>query len=143
MTSWSYEGMAFQEDEIEDHVGFVYIITNLKTGMQYIGQKKFFSTRRIRKKNKKNKTLKVEPSNWKDYWGSNEKLQADVKELGPKHFQRNILHLCKNKSIMNYLELKEQVSRDVLFYPEKFYNAYVGGRISRSHVLGKWTPVQD
>lgn len=51
--------------------GFVYVITNTVNGMKYIGKKLF--------KHRRNKKL-VE-SDWRTYYGSNEKLLEDVKML--------------------------------------------------------------
>lgn len=134
---WYYHGLEFKEEDIQEHVGFVYEIENLLDGRKYIGQKKFGSVKKIKQKNKKNRKIVRSASNWENYWGSNLELQEDVKNLGVDNFKRTILHLCSSKSMMNYLELKEQVVRDVLFHPSLFYNSYVGGRISRKHVLGK------
>ena len=36
---WYYKGSAFTTDDINDLFGFVYRITNLSTGKQYIGRK--------------------------------------------------------------------------------------------------------
>jgi hypothetical protein len=38
---------------------------------------------------------------------------------------------------MSYWELWHQMVNHVLFKPEKYYNAYVGARIHRKHVLKK------
>ena len=116
-------------------VGFVYEITNLVNGMKYIGQKKTFS-RRTKKplKGKKRRRVSVVVSDWQDYWGSNKSLQEDVELLGKENFQRVILFLCKRKVEMNYLELREQINRDVLLKPKEYYNEYCGGRISRKQM---------
>lgn len=130
---WEYQ----EEIKIDDWVGFVYLITNLKNGRKYIGQKKFWSTKTTYSKNpktglKKKKRTKVE-SDWKNYFGSNEELKREVQEIGPDNFKREIIHLCKSKGMMNYLELKEQMDNNVLVDPN-FYNSFVGMRIHRSHV---------
>ncbi len=36
---WYYKGTAFTSDDIGDFFGFVYRITNLQSGKQYIGRK--------------------------------------------------------------------------------------------------------
>ena len=38
---WHYKGTAFTSDDIGDFFGFVYCITNIKSGKQYIGRKYF------------------------------------------------------------------------------------------------------
>ena len=35
---WYYQGTAFTSDDINDFFGFVYCITNLESGKQYIGR---------------------------------------------------------------------------------------------------------
>lgn len=135
--TWYYHGLEFKEEDGIGYVGFVYIIENLIDGRAYVGQKKLKATKRVAVKNKKNKKVIKASSDWQNYWGSNEELKADVKKLGKENFRRTILHLAKFKSIMNWLELKEQVDRNVLFFPEKYYNSFCGGRISRRQVLGK------
>jgi hypothetical protein len=39
---WSYNGEEFTSEMIEDNLGFVYIVTDKKTKMKYIGKKGFF-----------------------------------------------------------------------------------------------------
>jgi len=131
MGSWIYQNKEFTSEDIQDYVGFVYIITNMSNLKSYVGQKKFWSSKTIQRKKKK-KRLKVE-SNWPEYFGSSSALQKDLEELGAYKFEREILHLCKSKSWMNYLELKEQIQRDVLL-SETYYNEYLGGRINRKHL---------
>ena len=129
---WIYQGRQFNDEDIGNALGFVYKITNNLDGRVYFGQKKFFftKTRTIKGKKKREKVH----SDWKDYWSSSNELKEDVKRLGEEHFTREILRLCLTKGEMNYLEMREQVVHDVLLYPSKFYNEYVGGRINRSHL---------
>lgn len=128
----------FEEKELneipEQYIGFVYCITNLINGKQYIGKKNFYSTRRIKQKNKINKKKIKSESNWKLYFGSNDVLISDVEANGPHNFRREILHFCKNKAEMSYFEIKEQIDRRVLFLPEKYYNNFIGCRIHRKHL---------
>ena len=35
-----------------------------------------------------------------------------------------------------YYEMKYQLELDVLLKPEEYYNAFVGGKIHRKHILG-------
>ncbi len=128
---WLYDDKEFRSEDIQDNLGFVYVIENTKTGRKYIGQKKFVASKTYQL-NKKKKRKKVE-SNWLDYWGSNLVLQEDVKLLGTTFFRREILHLCKSKGWMNFLELKEQILADVLL-SDDFYNDYLGARIHRKHL---------
>lgn len=116
----------------ETVVGFVYCITNLLNNKQYIGKKTFYFSKTKTIKGKK-KRLKVE-SDWKDYYGSSEELQQDVKTFGAENFKREIIHLCKTKGTMSYLELREQVDRRVLERQDLFYNKQIHCRIHTSHL---------
>jgi hypothetical protein len=130
---WLYNDKPVDESVLQDYVGFVYIIVNKTDDRFYVGKKllKFKRTKTIKGRKKK---VQVD-SDWKTYWGSNKSLQEDVKELSESSFERKILRLCKSKGECNYYELREQMIRDVLLKPEKYYNSYVGARIHRNHVL--------
>lgn len=135
---WSYKGEVFTSEMIEDNVGFVYIVTDAQ-GKKYIGKKSFFS--KVTKpplKGKKRKRRSLKESDWKEYCGSSVTVKALVEENGLNHFNREILHLCKSKGELNYLELREQIVRDVLLKPDEYFNAYVGVRVNRSHVKALW-----
>ena len=131
---WLYNGgeFVFTEELAQTHVGFVYLITNTTNYRQYIGKKLFTmaKTKQVKGKRKKFRS----PSNWQEYYGSNTNLQEDVKRLGPEAFTREILHLCKTKGQCSYWEAKEQLTRDVLLFPDLWYNQQVRCRIHRSHL---------
>mgnify|MGYP000023409937 FL=1 len=129
---WLYEGVEWQPPEEfshEDVYGFVYLITNLTTQRKYIGKKFFWSqkTLPITKTRKRRKKLKVE-SDWRTYWGSNKHLVAEIEEHGTEGFHREMLHLCKGKGELAYMEAKEQFDRDVLL-TEDYYNGIIACRI--------------
>ena len=133
---WCYNGQPFRSEDIDDSEGFVYVIENLTTGMKYIGKKNFWSVRTLPPlKGQKRKRKKKTESDWKDYYGSSEEVKALVESQGRDNFKREILHLCASKGEMSYYELKEQVENDVLFKPDEYYNAFVGAKIHRKHVL--------
>lgn len=117
MNPWIYQTKVLDSDDISEYEGFVYLITNCLTGRQYVGKKSFW-TRKKPKGATRRKTLE---SDWKSYFGSNKELKADVKTHGAEHFRREVLHLCKYKKTMSYLEAKEQFVRDVL-YSGNYYN---------------------
>ena len=131
---WTYQGIIV--DEIpEGIIGFVYLITNLTTGRKYIGKKlaQFKRTKPPLKGKKRKRKTTVE-SDWRDYWGSSESLQADVATLGPEQFTREIIYYCKSRSELSYLEAKEQFDRCVL-ETDDYYNGIINVRVGGSGSL--------
>jgi hypothetical protein len=129
--TWIYRGEEFTEPDVKD-TGFVYMITNKATGRRYIGKKLFWFTKSKVVKGKRKRT-KV-PSDWKEYWSSSDELREDVNALGEENFIREILHICGNKGLCNYLEAKEQFVREVLEHPDDWYNGQIQVRVHRTHV---------
>ena len=129
------------DDCVARRLGFVYLITHVASGRAYVG-KKLLVSRRTKPplKGHKRKRRSVVESDWRDYWGSSNELLADVERYGEAAFTRQILHLCDSRGMLSYMEMKEQLARDVLLDPEGYYNAFVGGKIHRSHLLQKTTP---
>jgi hypothetical protein len=140
--SWYYNDAIVESIE-EEYIGFVYIITNLTNNRKYIGKKlaKFAKTTvrtvKLKNGNKKKKRIrgKIE-SDWRDYYGSNDELQADVIKLGPDNFRRDILYFCKTKAECSYVEAREQFSRRVL-ESDEYYNGQIAVRVHGSHIKGK------
>lgn len=131
---WYYNNEVFTSEMIGDYAGFVYCITNTLTNKKYVGKKTFKSTRTLPPlKGKSRKRKVVKESDWMTYYGSSEDVKMLVEEQGPETFHREILHLCKTKGEMGYLELKEQVEREVLL-SEEYYNGIIQAKIHRSHV---------
>lgn len=131
---WTYNGDPI--DTIPDeYEGFVYLITNLTTGQKYIGKKLAkFKTTKPPLKGKKNKRRGYKESDWKDYWGSSDRLNADVTALGPENFTREILYLCKSRAEMSYIEAREQFDRRVL-ETDEYYNGIINCRVGGSDKL--------
>ena len=131
---WTYQQKPIEEIP-EGFIGFVYLITNLKSGQKYIGKKLAqFKKTRPPLKGKKLKRRSTVESDWRDYWGSSERLQADVQQLGPENFTREILYLCKSKAEMSYLEAREQFERRVL-ETDDYYNGIINVRVGGSNIL--------
>jgi uncharacterized protein (DUF2147 family) len=133
--SWYLGEKPFSSDQIDGHIGFVYEITDLENGKQYIGKKKFSSTRTLKPlKGQKRKRKLVSESDWMDYFGSNEEVKALVEEYGANRFCRKILRLCKTTAEMSYYETKEIFIRDALLESSAYYNSFVGCKLHRNHV---------
>lgn len=116
-------------------MGFVYIITNLHTGQKYIGKKLTqFKKTKPPLKGKRLKRRSLVESDWRDYWGSSDRLNADVQAQGPEQFTREIIYLCKSKAEMSYLEAREQFERRVL-ETDEYYNGIIDVRVGSSNIL--------
>jgi hypothetical protein len=139
---WLYENTQIQELP-EDCVGFVYLITNNKTGRKYIGKKlaKFSKTSyrmvKLKNGNKKKKRIRSKiDSDWQLYYGSNDQLNRDIEELGSDNFTREILFYCKSKAECSYVEAREQFNHKVL-ESDDYYNGQISVRVHGSHIKNK------
>lgn len=131
---WEYNGSIFEEEMIGNHIGFVYLIVEKDTNKKYVGQKIFFN--KVAKKplkGKKNRRISKKPSDWMDYYGSNEELKLRVEEQGSENYHREIIRLCKSKAEMNYHELHEIIVRGALL-TDDYYNAWVSCRINKNQL---------
>jgi len=139
------EGAVKEYDSIdkfpENCIGFVYKITNIKTGKFYIGKKSLYSN--IRKKltkkelaelsgpgRKPTKKLVTSESNWLVYWGSNKGILQEIKEEGTEYFRKEILKFCFNKKQLTYWEVHYQCINEVLL-TDKSYNDNVLAKFFR------------
>tara|TARA_R110000822_G_scaffold177021_1_gene317052 strand:- start:141 stop:551 length:411 start_codon:yes stop_codon:yes gene_type:complete len=135
---WLYDGKEFKIEDRGDAIGFVYELRDTENDKRYIGKKNLFSTRRLPPlKGQKRKRKVVKESDWKTYYGSSKNVQFLVEKTGQKRFKRKILRLCDSKGEMSYWEMWYQMTNHVLLRPDKYYNAFVGGKIHRKHVLKK------
>lgn len=140
MNNWNYVPSGEEITKVQhlpNHealVGFVYKITNLKTGKFYIGQKSLYHSRkkkisatekRLTGTRKKFRT-EIKESDWLLYHGSSKDLTNDISKLGNKYFKREILELCCSKKYLSYCELSWQVKLDVL--KTDSYNGNILGR---------------
>ena len=134
LMQWTYKGKKI--DIIpEEYEGFVYLITNTTNNQKYVGKKLAkFKTTKPPLKGKKNKRRGYKESDWKDYWGSSDRLNADVERLGSKNFTREILYLCKGRGEMSYIEAREQFDRRVL-ETDDYYNGIINVRVGGSDKL--------
>lgn len=107
---WEYP----KDFDIDDWVGFVYRIIDNTNGMQYIGKKFFFSTRRKRVKGRKNRKVTIKESDWKTYTGSSKWLNQEIEDKGKENFTFLIESLHESKASLHYREVELQVVEDVL-----------------------------
>jgi hypothetical protein len=126
-------------------VGFVYKITNIRTGKFYIGRKSLFSNTK-KKLTKAELALQTGPgrkptskrviaeSNWLDYWGSNKTILQEIKEGGKEDFRKEILKFCFNKKQLSYWELHYQCINEVLF-TDKSYNDSIAAKFFRKDLV--------
>lgn len=138
--------------------GFIYKITELNTGREYIGKKQFFNTNRKIVKDRKNRKKVISESNWKAYTGSSEHLNAQISLTGKDNYKFEIMSLHKTKGSLHYAEVEMQVKSDVLRavlddgITKKYFNRAIPGvkfipptpvaeetRIKISKVLSEYT----
>ena len=131
---WTYLGKPFESEDINEYYGFIYRITNTVNGYDYVGRK-YFKTIKKRPplKGKKNKRRETVETDWKTYWGSSPRLQADIDLLGKDKFTREIIHLCESRGETNYLEAYYQFKEDVLLR-ENNYNGIIQIRLGKNSV---------
>ena len=131
---WTYRSKTFESEDIQDNYGFIYRITNTTNGHDYIGRK-YFTTIKKRPplKGKKNKRRETVETDWKEYWGSSPRLQADIDLLGKDKFTREIIHLCKTRGETNYMEAYYQFTEGVLLR-ENNYNGIIQIRLGKNSV---------
>ena len=139
MTDWTYCGLIVDVEMYNQYIqqgfiGFVYCITD-PDGKKYIGKKLWVTKRKLPPlKGKTRKRTKVVETDWRTYWGSGEAIPLLLSKYGPSDFKREILHLCKTKGQLSYLELFEQMDRRVLEKPDEYHNGIIQCKIHRNHV---------
>ena len=129
---WIYQGTAFTSADIGEFFGFVYRITNIQTGKQYIGRKYFVQKRKSGNSRRK----RTSESNWKAYYGSSKELTEDRKLLGNSCFKREIISLHKTPGKVNYEETRQLFIHNVLTEEGSdgtpaYYNSNILGRYMR------------
>ena len=103
---WIFGGSPFLSENIDGMYGFVYRITNLQSGKQYIGRKYFWQKR----KPKGGKRRVTSESDWKRYYGSCPELKEDIKaNFGKNSFSREILSVHPTPGKVNFEETKQLV----------------------------------
>jgi len=122
-------------EQAEKYFGFIYKITNTKTGQFYIGKKNFKTSTTIkltleqRKElnTRKHSIIKIKESDWRNYYGSCVGLTEDIKALGEESFEREVLCLCMTQRDLTYQEVKHQFQYNVL-EDKNSYNLNILGK---------------
>lgn len=130
--NWIYQESVLEAPP-EGFQGFVYIIT-LRDGRKYIGKKNFYFKKYKQVKGKK-KAYKAE-SDWKEYTGSSDYVNEIISSDGLNSIKKEIIHLCKTKSDMSYLESYEIFVRHALLKDE-YLNGWISCKIHKKNVFGK------
>lgn len=93
---WYYNAVG-GEFNPDDYFGFIYRVTVLLTGEQYIGKKQFHRMN-------KSGTKRLGPSNWQKYKTSSDAIHKLLEEYPMECFHFEIILLCKTKAVMSYAE---------------------------------------
>ena len=140
--TWLYNDVSFttvesQEKILEGYIGFVYEILDTQNNKKYIGKKLLVSKKKLPPlKGQKRKRIKIVETDWETYYGSSESVKLLVEER-KETFVRRILHFCKSKGELSYVEAKEQFDREVLL-SDDYYNEFIGVKINSSHIKNLW-----
>jgi len=140
--SWQYKDtkVTSLKDLPKGSIGFVYLL-QYKSGIRYIGRKYLHSTiklpilksgkLRLNYKGyissyimprKKVEVLTVE-ADWLGYEGSSKEIPKDDILVN-----KEILHICKDKNCVSYLEEYELFKRGAILKGSKYYNKSIQGR---------------
>ena len=126
---WVYNDDVFTSDDIGEYYGFIYRVTNLINGHDYVGRKYFKTVKKLPPlKGQKRKRSKTVETDWKEYWGSSNRLNDDIEKHGKENFKREIIYLCKTRGETNYMEAKIQFAEDVLLRDDN-YNGIIAIKI--------------
>ena len=150
LPSWSYQGRLITEisDMPEGTYGFIYEVKHKPSGLKYIGKKVLYFERNKRLGKRALEALREErkakgiggrvplkqkvitESDWKDYYGSHEKVKELVKTTDPMDWEKKILSFVPNKKLLTYYEAKELFRYGIL---EDRQSSYIN-----DNILGKF-----
>jgi len=139
---WTYSNTAISSSQQlpSGSVGIVYKITQLSTGIIYIGKKQLYShitkkptAKEIKLNPKAKKKIVISESDWLSYWSSNTDIKKAIKADGPNDWKREIIHVCQNKISTTYWEVAEQVMHRVLFVPS--FNGHISGKYYKGKII--------
>lgn len=117
----------------DDWFGFIYRITEVSTGREYIGKKQFHQYLKKAVKGKVNKKSVKKESDWKTYTSSSTHINLAIEANGKVNYTFNIESLHKTRAALVYAEVRCQILEDVLRVrladgiTPKYFNRQVGG----------------
>ncbi len=132
--SWNFQGRPITEisDMPEGTYGFIYEVKHKPSDLRYIGKKVLYFERNKRLGKRALEALREErkakgiggrvplkqkvitESDWKNYYGSHEKIKQLVKTADPMDWEKKILSFVPNKKLLTYYEAKELFKYGVL-----------------------------
>lgn len=154
--SWTFQGRPITEisDMPEGTYGFIYEVVHKPSGLKYIGKKVLYFERNKRLGKRALEALReerkakgiggrvplkqkiIKESDWKDYYGSHEKIKELVKTTDPDDWHRRILSFVPNKKLLTYYEAKELFRYGVLEDRQSVYiNDNILGKFYRKDFL--------
>jgi Putative endonuclease segE, GIY-YIG domain len=122
----------------DEYLGFIYRVTFLLTGEEYIGKKQFH---RMNKAG----TKRFGPSDWKKYTTSSEHINGLLAEYPMECFCFEIVRLCQTKSILSYAESNILHKLDALITVDNTWGLpkYLNKRIDPVRWITKNYPTGD
>lgn len=118
--------------DVTNWFGFIYRITEIDTGKQYIGKKQFTKMKSKIIKGRKNRKRTILESDWKTYTGSSAALNEQILLKGKENYKFEIVSLHKTRGSLHYAEVCTQINEDVLRAKlpnglKKYYNRVING----------------
>lgn len=135
---WTYQGKEIESiaDIPIGTFGFIYEVTNLKTGSKYLGKKvlEFNKTLPPLKGTKKKRKV-VKESDWKTYYGSHPEFKKIVKEGRQDELKREILSFVPTKKLLTYYETKFLFEKGVLEPDSIYINDNISGKFYKKDFI--------
>jgi Putative endonuclease segE, GIY-YIG domain len=115
--------------------GFIYRVTNISSGKQYIGRKQLMANRTLPPlKGTKRKRKVQKESDWKTYYGSHPEIKEFIKAGMEDDFEREILEFAFSPKHLTYLETRYLFEKRVLEFPNLYYNDNILGKFFRKDI---------
>ena len=129
---WNFKGKELSDDQIPDKaIGFIYRITQISNGKQYLGKKLLTKSATKSVKGVKKK-IRVE-SDWRDYWSSSPALLDYITSHGLDDFTKEILVFCSSKGSLLYCEELALYAVGAL-ESDQWWNSNIRSKVYRSWV---------